>query len=69
MDMAAERVRTALTGLRDEENRLGWHPIASALENESVSPWRLLGGPVRASLPNGSASIPGQCRGSTALSL
>ena len=32
MDMAAERVRTALTGLRDEENRLGWPPIASALE-------------------------------------
>ena len=46
MDMAAERVRTALTGLRDEENRLGWPPIASALENESMRRWRLLDGPV-----------------------
>ena len=32
MDMAAERVRTALTGLRDEENRLGWPAIALTLE-------------------------------------
>ena len=46
MDMAAERVRTALTGLRDEENRLGRPPIASALENESMRRWRLLDGPV-----------------------
>ena len=68
MDMAAERSRDGLTGVRDEENRLGWPPIASALENESVSPWRLLGGPVCASLPNGSESIPEQCCGSAALS-
>ena len=51
MDMAAERVRTALTGLRDEENRLGWPPIASALENESMRRWRLLDGPVCAVNP------------------
>jgi hypothetical protein len=46
MDMAAERSRDGLTGVRDEENRLGWPPIASALETKSVRPWRLLGGPV-----------------------
>src|SRR5262249_39443318 len=46
MDMAAERSRDGLTGVRDEENRLGWPPIASALENESMRRWRLLDGPV-----------------------
>ena len=51
MDMAAERSRDGLTGLRDEENRLGWPPIASALENESMRRWRLLDGPVCARSP------------------
>jgi hypothetical protein len=32
MDMAAERSRDGLTGVRDEENRLGRPPIAPALE-------------------------------------
>ena len=32
MDRAAERSRDGLTGVRDEENRLGWPPIAPALE-------------------------------------
>ena len=41
--MAAERSRDGLTGVRDEENRLWWRPIASALENESMRRWRLLG--------------------------
>ena len=66
--MAAERARDGLTGVRDEENRLGWPPIASALENESMRRWRLLGGPVCASLPNSSGSILGQCSASAALS-
>src|SRR5262245_57172404 len=51
MDMAAERSRDGLTGVRDEENRLGWPPIASALENESMRRWRLLDGPVCARSP------------------
>jgi len=66
--MAVKRVRAAVTGLRDERNRLGWPPIASARENESLTRWRLLDGPVCASLPNGSESIPGQCSASAALS-
>src|SRR5262249_14423964 len=37
-------------------------------KNESVRPWRLLGGPVCASLPNSSESIPGQYSVSAALS-
>ena len=49
--MAAERARDGLTGVRDEENRLGWPPIASALENESMRRWRLLDGPVCARSP------------------
>jgi hypothetical protein len=32
MDMAAERVRAGLTRVRDERKRLGWPPIAPALE-------------------------------------
>jgi hypothetical protein len=31
--MAVKRVRAAVTGLQDERNRLGWRPVASALEN------------------------------------
>ena len=49
--MAAERARDGLTGVRDEENRLGWPPIASALENESMRRWRLLDGPLCARSP------------------
>src|SRR5215813_5092614 len=30
--MAVKRVRAAVTGLQDERNRLGWPPIAPALE-------------------------------------
>jgi hypothetical protein len=37
-------------------------------KNESARPWRLLGGPVCASLPNSSESIPRQCSASAALS-
>jgi hypothetical protein len=37
--MAVKRVRAAVTGLQDERNRLGWRPVASALENGR---WRLL---------------------------
>ena len=46
--MAVKRVRAAVTGLQDERNRLGWRPVASALENWR---WRLLDGPVRARSP------------------
>jgi hypothetical protein len=46
--MAVKRVRAAVTGLQDERNRLGWRPVASALENGR---WRLLDGPVCARSP------------------
>jgi hypothetical protein len=49
--------KAAFTRVRDEEKRLP--PIASALENESVRPWRLLEGLVCASLPNGFGVNPG----------
>src|SRR5215831_19807376 len=48
---AVKRVRAAITGLQDERNRLGWRPVASALENESMRRWRLLDGPVCARSP------------------
>ncbi len=63
--MAVKRVRAAVTGLQDERNRLGWRPVASALENGR---WRLLEGPVFARSPLGLASILRQCSGSAALS-
>ena len=40
--MAVKRVRAAVTGLQDERDRLGWRPVASALENGR---WRLPGRP------------------------
>ena len=55
--MAVKRVRAAVTGLQDERNRLGWRPVASALENGR---WRLLDGPVCARSPLDLASILGQ---------
>ena len=55
--MAVKRVRAAVAGLQDERNRLGWRPVASALENER---WRLLDGPVCARSPLDLASILGQ---------
>jgi len=59
--MIAERVRAGLARARSEGKRLGRPP-------KSVRPWRLLGGPVCASLPNSSESIRGQCSASAALS-
>ena len=59
--MIAERVRAGLARARSEGKRLGRPP-------KSVRPWRLRDGPVCASLPNGSESIPGQCSESAALS-
>jgi hypothetical protein len=57
--MAAERSRDGLTGVRDEENRLWWPPIASGLENESMRRWRLLDGPVCARSPLDFGANPG----------
>jgi hypothetical protein len=34
--ITAKRVNARLAGLQNEKKRLGWTPIASALENESV---------------------------------
>jgi DNA invertase Pin-like site-specific DNA recombinase len=54
--MIAERVRAGLARARSEGRRLGRpRRLPSHLKNESVRPWRLLGGPVCASLPNGLA--------------
>jgi DNA invertase Pin-like site-specific DNA recombinase len=50
--MIAERVRAGLARARSEGKRLGRPPHS---KNESVRPWRVLGGPVCASLPNGLA--------------
>ena len=49
-------------------NALGVPQLPPHSKNESVRPYRLLGGPVYGSLPNGLESIPGQCSGSAALS-
>jgi hypothetical protein len=66
--MIAERVRAGLSRARSEGKRLGRPQLPPHLKSESVRPWRLLGGPVCASLPNGSESIQGRCSGSVALS-
>ena len=66
--MIQERVRAGLARARSEGKRLGRPPIASALENEFVKLWRLLGGLAYGSLPSGSASIHRQCSASAALS-
>src|SRR2546430_15269424 len=54
--MIAERVRAGLARAKSEGKRLGAPGrLPSHSKNESVRPWRLLGGPVCASLPNGLA--------------
>src|SRR5262249_10743099 len=50
------------------ESASGGPQLPPHSKNESVRPWRLLGGPVCASLPNGLESIPGRCSGLAALS-
>jgi hypothetical protein len=65
--MIAERVRAGLARARSEGKRLGRaRQFPRRSKSESVRRWRLLGGPVCASLP--SESIPGQCSASAALS-
>ena len=66
--MMAKRVRAGLARVRGEGKRLGRARLPRYWKNESARPWRLLGGPVSASLPNSSESILGQCSGSAALS-
>jgi hypothetical protein len=63
--MIAERVRAGLARARSEVNASGAPQFPRHSKIESVTPWRLLGGPVCASLPNSSESIPGQYSGST----
>src|SRR5262249_26009083 len=66
--MIQERVRAGLARARGEGKRLGRPPIPPHSRNESVRPWRLLGGPVSASLPNSLELTPARCSGSAALS-
>jgi len=66
--MIAERSVPALRGPGVRVNGLAAPRLLQRSKNEFVRPWRLQGGPVCAPLPNGSASIPGQCSGSAALS-
>jgi hypothetical protein len=47
--MIQERIRAGLTRVRDEENASGGPQLPPHSKNESVRPWRLLGGPVCAS--------------------
>ena len=62
--MIAERVRAGLARARGEgKRRLPPHS-----KNESARLWRLVGGPVCASLPNGLELTPAQCSESAALS-
>jgi len=61
--MIAERVRA---GVR--VNASGAPRLPRYWKNGSARPWRLLGVPVCASLPNSSESILGQCSASAALS-
>src|SRR5262249_29655401 len=63
--MIAERVRAGLARARGEGKRLGRPPNS---KNESARLWRLLGGPVCASLPNGLELTPAQCSEAAALS-
>src|SRR5262245_58080497 len=67
--MIAERVRAGLARARGEGKRLGRPPIAPSLEKRIREALATPGRPgVRVIAPNGSASIPGQCSGSAALS-
>jgi hypothetical protein len=49
-------------------NASGARQLPQHSKSESFKPWRLLGGPACASLPNSSESTPGQYSGSAALS-
>jgi hypothetical protein len=51
--LLAERVRARLARARGEGKRLGSLQLPPHSKNESVRLWRLLEGPVSASLPNG----------------
>jgi hypothetical protein len=65
------RRRMHVPGLRGPRVRVsasGASRLPRHWKNESVRPWRLLGGPVCASLPNSSESIPRQCSASATLS-
>src|SRR5262249_51960716 len=66
--MISERVRAGLARPGVKASGSGAPQLPPRLKSESVRLWRLLGGPVCASLPNGSESIQGQCSGSAALS-
>ena len=67
--MIAERVRAGLArGPGVRVNALGVPRSPPHSRNESVRLWRLLGGPVSASLPNGLALTPAPYSGSAALS-
>src|SRR5919109_3430165 len=66
--MIAERVRAGLARARGEGKRLGRPPTPPQSRNESVRLWRLLGGPVSASLPNSLGLTLARCSGSAALS-
>jgi DNA invertase Pin-like site-specific DNA recombinase len=66
--MIAERAAPGLRGPGVRVNASGAPQLPPHSKNESVRPWRLLGGPVCASLPNSLESILGQCSASAALS-
>src|SRR5215475_11650096 len=57
-----------LRGPEVKESASGGPQLPQHSKSESVRPCRLLGGPVCASLPNSSGSIPARCSGSAALS-
>jgi hypothetical protein len=65
--MAAERARAGLTRLQDEKKRLGWPPIASALEKRIHEALETPGRPGERKIAASLASILGQCSGSAAL--
>src|SRR5215475_3509673 len=54
-----ERVRAGLARARSEGKQLGRPQLPPRLKSESVRPWRLLGGPVCASLPKRFGVDPG----------
>jgi hypothetical protein len=62
------RVRAGLTRARGEGNASDALQLPLHSKNESVRLWRLLGGPVSASLPNSLELTPARCSGSAALS-
>src|SRR5256884_7738522 len=66
--MIQERVRAGLARARSEGKRLGWPPIAPALEKRIREALATPGGLAYGSLPSGSASIHRLCSASAALS-